>query len=121
MQAEHEWFGGVSSRDTMELDPVGRHIAVGAQRRVQQTRWRNCVYVSETQSLALQHNQTYPLRGPTLSFGSPEGRQGVSDDRDSDAEQGGHDPHRHHEQHQRNGCKTPYETHSCPFLLTVVV
>ena len=53
VEEEHEWFGGVSCRDTVELDPIGSHILVGAQTRVQKTRWRDCRCV---------YTQTYKAR-----------------------------------------------------------
>ena len=41
VEQEHEWFGGVSGRDIVELDPIGSHIPVSTQTWVQQTRWRD--------------------------------------------------------------------------------
>ncbi len=39
MDEEHERFGGITSSDVMEPDPIGCHILVGTKIRVQETRW----------------------------------------------------------------------------------
>ena len=46
MEEEHEWFGGVSSRDIVELDPISSHIPMSTQTGIQQARRRNYTYHS---------------------------------------------------------------------------
>ena len=46
VEEEHEWFGGVSSRDIVELDPISSHIPMSTQTGIQQARRRNYTYHS---------------------------------------------------------------------------